>query len=161
MRVFSASSVIFKRIISPVQKKKQIIPKQEERWQNVALYTQHGLIGDVLGGLSESVPPEEPHIKERSRTLSVPFLSACRTVRADNDHDGRPSTENISVITYLSQVKQCLLVHAAFLKVDLRGIADLLDDDIEHRALWFNPWCQPTSCLSLARNDNNNSKDNR
>lgn len=84
----------------------------------------------MLGGLSEGVPPEEPPIKERSRTLPVPFLSAL------SDHDGIPSTENISVITYLSQVEQCLLVHAAFLKVDLRGITDLLDDDVEHRALW-------------------------
>jgi hypothetical protein len=36
----------------------------------------------------------------------------------------------------LAQIKQCLLVNTALLKVDLGVLADVLDDLLEYRALW-------------------------
>lgn len=39
------------------------------------------------------------------------------------------------MITYLTHVMQCLLIDTTFLEIDLRGIADLLDDAFEHRTL--------------------------
>ena len=39
------------------------------------------------------------------------------------------------MITDLTHVLKCLLIDTTFLKVDLRGIADLLDDAFEHRTL--------------------------
>jgi hypothetical protein len=38
-------------------------------------------------------------------------------------------------MTYLAQIKQCLLVNTALLKVDLGVLADVLDDLLEYRAL--------------------------
>jgi hypothetical protein len=44
--------------------------------------------------------------------------------------------ERLDIVTYLAQIKQCLLVNTALLKVDLGVLADVLDDLLEYRALW-------------------------